>query len=314
VRLPTGDRVLYTYDAFARRVRKDVVPAARRDRAAVVRLALTVGPGAVPKIRTTRYWWDGDVLAGEVDSELGTRVHVHEPGTFVPMLQAEQGEVFAVVTDHLGMPKELVDQDGRVAWAAAHSAWGQVVEVWRDPASGRGKRVREVESPFRLLGQYAEIETGLCYTRHRWFDFGTGRWLSPDPLGVIGGRNLFAFDGNPINRVDPTGLACPYTDLTDARARRHILEGDATGGGHRPGTGIPGKSEFPIGWSDDRIIHELSDVATDPSSRSTPGHGGRIIVEGTRSGIAIRVIIESPARGGRIVTGFPTNVARNPHP
>ena len=45
------------------------------------------------------------------------------------MLQQEQGAVFTYVNDHLGMPKELVDQDGRVAWAAAHSAWGRVVEV-----------------------------------------------------------------------------------------------------------------------------------------------------------------------------------------
>ncbi len=34
----------------------------------------------------------------------------------------------------------------------------------------------EVESPFRLLGQYADDETGLCYTRFRYFDAEAGRW------------------------------------------------------------------------------------------------------------------------------------------
>jgi hypothetical protein len=101
-------------------------------------------------------------------------------------------------------------------------------------------------------------------------------------------------------------------DLTDARARTHILDGDAAGGGHRPGTGAPGKSEFPPGWSDEKILHEVSDVATDPASKALPGRGGRSIIEGTRDGVDIRVVVEPPSRGGRIVTGFPTNMPRNP--
>ena len=103
-----------------------------------------------------------------------------------------------------------------------------------------------------------------------------------------------------------------FVDLTDAKARNHILEGDATGGGHRPGLGKPGKSEFPKGWSDEKILHEISDVATDPASKVTPGRGGRFVIEGTRDGVDIRVIVEPPSKGGRIVTGFPTNTPRNP--
>ena len=104
-----------------------------------------------------------------------------------------------VVCDHLGTPKELIGQDGRLAWSAAHSAWGRVVET-----EGRGG----LESPFQLLGQYHDAETGLCYTRFRYFDAHHGRWLSPDPLGFLGGANLLAFDGAPTTVVDPLGLAC----------------------------------------------------------------------------------------------------------
>ncbi len=195
LRLPDGRRALYTYDAFGRRVRKEIVP-----KMTPVDLVKADGP----KVEVTEFLWDGNALAAELDGEHGARVHVHAPGTLVPMLQAEQGEVFAVVNDHLGMPKELLGQDGRVAWAAAHSAWGRVVEVER----GAGGLPRPVESPFRLLGQYADNETGLCCTRFRYFDATTGRWLSPDPLGIAGGRNLLAFDGAPTVDVDPLGLAC----------------------------------------------------------------------------------------------------------
>jgi EndoU nuclease-like protein len=103
-------------------------------------------------------------------------------------------------------------------------------------------------------------------------------------------------------------------DLTTPAARRHILEGEARpngtfAGGHRPGTGFPGKSEFPSGWSDDRIIHEISDVATDPASTAVQ-QGSRTIVTGKRGGVTIRVVIDNNT--GRIVTGYPTNLPRNP--
>lgn len=203
VALPDGRRVLYTYDAFARRVRKEIIPAERRDYAAMVKLALAAGTDVLPKSRVVEFLWDGDVLAGELDPEEGARFFVHEPGTFVPLLQQEKGAVFTYVNDHLGTPKELVDQDGRVAWAAAHSAWGRVVEVQRDSQAKRA-----AESPFRLLGQYHDEETGLCYTRFRYFDAALGRWLSSDPIGLLGGSNLNGFNRGPTKDSDPLGLAC----------------------------------------------------------------------------------------------------------
>jgi len=198
--LPDGRLVEFTYDAFARRVRKVVTDAPKLPLAEALREALKHG-AAEQRVVTTRFLWDGDVLCAELGDER-TRVHVHEPGSFVPLLQAEGGAVYSVVTDHLGMPKELLDAHGRVAWAAAHSAWGRVVEVQRDEGAA------QVESPFRLLGQYHDEETGLAYTRFRYFDPAAGRWCSPDPMGFVGGHNLAAFCGSPVEVVDPLGLTC----------------------------------------------------------------------------------------------------------
>ncbi|MCA8985892.1 MAG: EndoU domain-containing protein, partial [Planctomycetaceae bacterium] len=100
-------------------------------------------------------------------------------------------------------------------------------------------------------------------------------------------------------------------DLTDAKARKHILEGDATGGGHRPGTGISGKSEFPSGWSDAKILESISDIATDPTVVwSKPDKRGYITGTKTIDGIDIKVVYDT--KNQRIVTGYPTNVPRNP--
>ncbi|HTN89772.1 MAG TPA: polymorphic toxin type 47 domain-containing protein [Sorangium sp.] len=202
VRRPDGTRVRFSYDAFGRRIRKEVVPT-----------------GAEAADRTVEFVWDGNELAADLERTRGARVFVHDPGTFVPLLQAEQGQVFAVVNDHLGMPKELVDASGRVAWSAAHSAWGRVVEVSRDPAA---QHARPVESPFRLLGQYADEETGLCYTRFRYFDAEAGRWCSPDPLGILGGLGLFRLDGSPTSSLDPLGLSSRTPDAWELNPAKDL--------------------------------------------------------------------------------------------
>jgi hypothetical protein len=87
--------------------------------------------------------------------------------------------------------------------------------------------------------------------------------------------------------------------------RAHILDGDATGGGHRHGTGNPGKSEFPPDWSDDKIIEEVESIANDPSASRTVQPNGRTRVEGTREGVDIRVIVDPD--GVSIRTAHPVN-------
>jgi len=76
------------------------------------------------------------------------------------------------------------------------------------PPKDAAPRGRRVSSPFRGLGQYYDAETQLSCTRYRYWEAGTGRWLSADPLGISGGTNLLGFDGCPTIDVDPLGLAC----------------------------------------------------------------------------------------------------------
>ena len=204
VKLPGGARVVMTYDAFGRRIRKEVVPQAAAERP-----------------RSVEFVWDGDALAADIDTERGVRCFIHDPGTLIPLLQEERGEVFTYVNDHLGMPKDLLDPAGLVAWSATHSAWGKVVESYADPTSAV-RRPRRIESPFRLLGQIADEETGLCWTRFRCFDPEVGRWCSPDPLEWDGGVDAFGFDGSPTIHVDPLGLATgtPHGKKLSPRAAR----------------------------------------------------------------------------------------------
>ncbi|MBO0822377.1 MAG: EndoU domain-containing protein [Actinobacteria bacterium] len=56
-------------------------------------------------------------------------------------------------------------------------------------------------------------------------------------------------------------------------------------------------------------MHNISDVATDPSLTSRPGdRPGDFFVNGTCDGVDIEVLI----RNGEIWTVYPTNLPRNP--
>jgi Bacterial EndoU nuclease len=145
-------------------------------------------------------------------------------------------------------------------------------------------------------------------------------WLAWVP-GVLIASSIAAQQGGAA-RCDNSGLrdfvpgirgrhslACEQATVSPRR-RSHILDGDASGGGHRPGRGAPSKSEFPGDWSDDKIIGTIEDVANDPASTRRLEPDGRTVATGRRQGVEIRVVIDRDGRS--IVTGYPTNTPRNP--
>ena len=93
----------------------------------------------------------------------------------------------------------------------------------------------------------------------------------------------------------------------------HILDGDRWGGGHRHGTGRPGKTEFPPDWDDERVIGHIADVARFPDERPVLQANQRWRVRGERDGVEITVIVHPDAR---IWAGWPEEgspgVIRNP--
>jgi RHS repeat-associated protein len=173
--------------------------------------------------------------------------YVHEAGSFVPLLQAVQPglvrlmptpDVQALVAasgdgyhaeldplwngeldeeeatpfsteqvafyqcDQIGTPQELTDAQGAVAWAAQYKAWGEAKELITEVARKAGFR-----NPIRFQGQYLDEETGLHYNRHRYYEPVSGRFVSKDPIGLLGGVNVSAYAPNPVSWADPLGLS-----------------------------------------------------------------------------------------------------------
>jgi len=104
--------------------------------------------------------------------------------------------VYYYHNDHLGTPQVLTDDTGTIAWKAVYTPFGDAVTS-----------IATVENPFRFPGQYYDQETGLHYNYFRYYNPQTGRYITPDPIGLFGGVNLYTFvENNPLYYVDPYGL------------------------------------------------------------------------------------------------------------
>ncbi|RNF85009.1 RHS repeat-associated core domain-containing protein [Montanilutibacter psychrotolerans] len=98
--------------------------------------------------------------------------------------------------DPNGCPRRITDAEGRVVWSTGLSAWGAVA----------GTTVTEIANPLRFQGQYFDSESGLHYNRYRYYDPTIGQYVSQDPIGLMGGLNVYAYVDNPTGWIDPLGL------------------------------------------------------------------------------------------------------------
>jgi RHS repeat-associated protein len=183
----------------------------------------------------TVFGWDGDTLAYE-SGEQGSTHYLYEAGSFVPMVQYVSASVDGFETpsrretdryvpeddplqrlpervgeahafyyhcDQIGTPQLLTDDEGDVVWEASYKAWGEAREVIARASKAAGIVPRNL---LRFQGQQFDDETGLHYNRYRYYDPNSGRFVSKDPIGLVGGINVFHYAPNPIVWIDPLGL------------------------------------------------------------------------------------------------------------
>lgn len=102
---------------------------------------------------------------------------------------------------------------------------------------------------------------------------------------------------------DVTAATRPSLDALRIPPERtaHILDGDATGGGHRHGTGSPGKTEFPAHWDDDTTIDIIVSTARSPDSAEFQ-QNGRWKALGSHDDVKLAIIVMPD---GRIWSAYP---------
>jgi len=264
---------------------------------------------------STRFIWEGMRL---IEERRGSQVvsYVYEPGGHVLMARldakAEPAEasataqVFHFHNDTAGLPEELSNTEGQLCWRASYRTWGATVtEQWEVTAlNGRAVASTDtvpqaIEQNLRFQGQYLDRDTGLHYNTFRFYDPDIGRFIGPDPIGLMGGSNLHQYAPNPSRWIDPLGLSyCAFGNASKPRAPR-------------PGKDIAVDADGMVKSQAGKQFPEGASTTVDPTKSPLSGHYHEI-PEGTKmpSGIDIvrdgsDVIPNSP-RGPGHATVFPT--------
>jgi RHS repeat-associated protein len=135
--------------------------------------------------------WAGRTIVEERDSTGATTTK-----RFFGQGFKEGSNAYFYTKDHLGSIREVVDTTGAVRARYDYDPYGRRTKVSGD-----------VDADFGYAGYFEHAATGLKLTQYRAYDPTSGRWLSRDPIGLRGGRNLYAYvGGDPVNKIDPSGL------------------------------------------------------------------------------------------------------------
>jgi len=155
----------------------------------------------------THYFYDlaGHLIA-ETDGAGNTQFEYVWFGDMPVMMRAYAGGVATehlLLTDHQGTPRRVIDFGNRLRWSWDSEPYGSGTS--NNNPSGFGA----VQMHLRFAGQVYDNETGLHYNGARYYNPKTGRYVQRDPLGLSGGAlNFYTYaGGDPINSVDPSGLA-----------------------------------------------------------------------------------------------------------
>lgn len=140
--------------------------------------------------------YDGASIIEERDANGVARRYVHGPGTDEPIVWYEGSGATDrrwLHADERGSIIAVSNASGVVTASNAYDDYGV-------PASTNVGR-------FQYTGQAWLPEIGMYHYKARTYAPKLGRFLQADPIGYMAGMNLYGYvSGDPINRIDPTGM------------------------------------------------------------------------------------------------------------
>jgi len=136
-------------------------------------------------------------LIGELDGGGLVAAFTHGPGIDDPIsVRFGPVELF-YHTNHLGSIEKMTDMLGPTGKAYQYDAYGTIL----------AEQGPSLVDEFAYTARKLHDRSGLYYYRARFYSPELGRFITQNPIGILGGTNLYAYVGNdPVNWVDPYGL------------------------------------------------------------------------------------------------------------
>ncbi|UTW46347.1 RHS domain-containing protein [bacterium SCSIO 12696] len=167
------------------------------------------------------YAGNGELLAELDDTGQAIREYIYlsgQPLAVAAYAPSTPASIYFIHNDHLGTPQVITDGSQQVVWSTDRKPFGEATII-----------TNTIANNLRFPGQYFDEESGLHYNYFRDYDPATGRYIQSDPIGLAGGINTYGYvEGNPVNYVDPEGLAAQYVGRATYVATGYALR--TTGG------------------------------------------------------------------------------------
>ena len=158
--------------------------------------------------------------------------------------------------------------------------------VWENQADVYGYEEPEADAdfskensftqPIRFQGQYLDEESGLHYNRYRYYSPKQQRFINQDPIGLVGGINHYQYAPNPVNWVDPFGLACKENTWNEFQKDHKGMFSSSSEAAAAYKDLVENMSPWPIGFDykatiRDMKVGETFSMIVDDGSEDMPG-------------------------------------------
>jgi len=172
VTLPNQSVVSFKYDPFGRRTQKS------------------------SSSGTTNYAYDGADIVEEVNATGSVLArYAMGPGIDQPMSMLRSSATSFYEEDGLGSVTSLTDSAGSAVGSYVYESFGKLTS----PEGG-------VTNAFRYTAREFDGETAMQYSRARYYDPASARFLGEDPTRFVSGPNFYTYAANaPTQFNDPTG-------------------------------------------------------------------------------------------------------------
>ncbi|MGB0384669.1 MAG: RHS repeat domain-containing protein [Ardenticatenaceae bacterium] len=122
--------------------------------------------------------------------------YVHGLGLAARIDAANNAAYYAF--DAIGNTRQMTNHAGAVVNRYDYTPFG--ISLQEDEA---------IANPFQYVGRFGVMDegNGLQFMRARFYDESIGRFITEDPIGLVGGdANLYTYAGNnPLSKIDPRG-------------------------------------------------------------------------------------------------------------